>query len=421
MIALINRLKYTWPLLSIFFLAFLLRLFLVHWAVGIGSVPKGEANPDQLDYEQFAFSLSRGEGYVLESGAPSARRAPGTSLSLLPIYWTFGRNLAVARVWNCFLSALCCILVGWLGQIVVSRMAGWIAALWLAIYPGHAYYAVHFLSETPTCFFLCVGLLLQVDALRQKSVSWSVFSGISWGLAVLTRPNLLVSLLLNAVLPSFFGSGGMDRRFRLLHPLIFFVAASLVMAPWIVRNWMIFGKPTFATIVPGHTFWGSYNWQTAQSSETIGYWVPTSTLVDHDHRLPLSEPENGEKAWEYGIRFIRENPGSIPLMKLHSFGRILFAYSESSNRLVDYAFRLSWLASLPFVLVGGFLLARRNWLEFLLISTPVVSLVVTTILFYGCARFRDGIAPVFAIYFAVAMVECMKKIGYKPALTESTP
>src|SRR5207244_3838102 len=106
--------------------------------------PKGEANPDQLEYEAFAYEISQGQGFVLETGEPSACRPPGTSFVLAPVYVLFGRSYLAARVWFCLLSAACCPVAGWIAHRLLGAWTGLLAATWLALYPGHAYYAIHF-------------------------------------------------------------------------------------------------------------------------------------------------------------------------------------------------------------------------------------------------------------------------------------
>src|SRR6185436_15216524 len=77
---------YRLGLILAFALALGIRIVVASAFQGLGSAPKFSAQPDQIDYEQLAFSLSTGAGYASPDGLPTARRPPGTSLTLLPAY-----------------------------------------------------------------------------------------------------------------------------------------------------------------------------------------------------------------------------------------------------------------------------------------------------------------------------------------------
>ena len=97
-------------LAGIVLLALTTRLMLTARFVGLDSPPDESAGGlDVVDYEGLAWRTVSGAGYVLESGEPTARRAPGTSFALIPIYLMFGRSYNVVRSAFCrHLRALRC-------------------------------------------------------------------------------------------------------------------------------------------------------------------------------------------------------------------------------------------------------------------------------------------------------------------------
>ncbi len=89
-------------LAAIVLLALTIRLMLTARFVGLDSPPDEAAGGlDVVDYEGLAWRTVSGAGYVLELGEPTARRAPGTSFALIPIYLIFGRSYLAAHVWFC--------------------------------------------------------------------------------------------------------------------------------------------------------------------------------------------------------------------------------------------------------------------------------------------------------------------------------
>lgn len=98
--------RYRLALAIIAILAFTLRLAVAAAFQGLTAEPNFNAQPDQVDYEQLAFSLSADLGYSTPAGVPTASRPPETSFAIYPVYLVFGRSFGWARVWFCFLSAV---------------------------------------------------------------------------------------------------------------------------------------------------------------------------------------------------------------------------------------------------------------------------------------------------------------------------
>jgi 4-amino-4-deoxy-L-arabinose transferase-like glycosyltransferase len=385
---------------GVFAVALLVRLGLAAAFVGLAAPPKGDANPDQLDYELFAYNLSTGHEFI--------------SFVLAPVYALFGRSFLAGRVWFCLLSAACCPVAGWIATRLAGPRTGLLAAAWLAVYPGQAYYAVHFLSETPITLLTGLAVAFHSEGLRRPPGWADVLAGLAWGLGALVRPNLAAAAALAVLITLVAGTAA--RRSRALKAALVAAAATLVVGPWVVRNAVVMGKPGICTIVGGYTFWGAYNPRVADNPDLWGYWVPTSSLADAEHPLKGTEGEREARAWQYGRDFVAEHPDRLPVLKLHALLRVLWAYPEAGNRAADLAFRAGWIVSLPFVAIGLVGLARRARTGTLYLLTPLAAVLATAVIFYGCSRFRDGAAPVLAVFAAAGMAAVWGQIS--PALAK---
>ena len=160
-----NRMTYRTSLGLIFALALALRLGVTGLLQGLDSPPRAEANPDQVEYERFGWRLAHGQGYTWETGEPTAARPPGTALVLVPVYQWFGHSFRVGRLWFCLLSALTCLATAWAVKYSFDSAVALVAALGVAVYPGHFYYSMHFLSEVPFTLWLMLTLGCAVRAL----------------------------------------------------------------------------------------------------------------------------------------------------------------------------------------------------------------------------------------------------------------
>ena len=385
-------------LATIFFVALGLRIGLASKFVGLSSPPDMSANPDQFDYEWGAYQITQGNGLVREDGTPTATRTPGTALSLAPAYALFGRSFAAGRIWFCFISALTCLAVAWVAFQLAGRLSAILAAALLAIYPGHAYYAMHFVSEVPYGLYLTLGTGLSIYAWRTGS-KWSMISaGAAWAMAIHCRPQLLLiapivfTLLLMMVMMRKMDRATWVSAMRQWAVQTCIIAAFV--APWFARNAAVVGKPVFSTIA-GHGLWGSHNPFTFNDPKLRGDWIRVSDLERHFGKLPEGEVAKDAEASKRGWQSIAANLPRLPQIVLYKVGRFLSPFFETPNKIVRWAFALSWMAVVPLIIFGSWQTWKRTRAQALIFLLPVLTTLATVVLFYGSIRFRDSIAPLF--------------------------
>ncbi len=389
-------------LLAVFLLALAVRVGATAYLQGLSAPPKASANPDQMDYEAYAWSVATGAGYSTADGNLTARRPPGTSFTLVPVYLAFGRSNTAARLWWCVLSAATCPAAGWLAWRCFGRQFAVPAAAWLAVYPGHLYYATHLLSETPAAFYLTLATGFTVAGLRGGRWRDDAATGIFWGLAALTRPNLILAAPL-AALPRLLRPPGSAGR-SLGKLAVQAGALAIVVGPWLARNAVLFGEPAVCTVVGGYTFWGAHNEKVFNDPALRGGWVRTSDLVDAEHPLPGDEVGMGRTAQAYGMRFVREHAADMPALVGRKLLRLVWLPAETANGTAWWAFAVGWFVTAPFALLGFVRSWRRSAAAAIGLAVPVVVTVVTAAIFYGSERFRDGISPVLVVYAALGAV-----------------
>jgi 4-amino-4-deoxy-L-arabinose transferase-like glycosyltransferase len=399
-------------LIIVFVLALTIRVGVTAKFQGLNAPPKKEANPDQVEYEGFAYSLSVGKGYRLDPEGLLACRAPGTSFTLLPVYLVFGRSFLAARLWWCVLSALTCVAAGWLAARCFGNRYAVPAALWLALYPGHFYYVMHFLSETPASLYLTLASGFSVAALRGGRPLDDVLAALFWGLAALTRPNLILAAPLAPLARLVIFRTDFRRDFTRL--VLQGAVVSAIVAPWLIRNQLVVGKPTFCTIVGGFTFWGAHNEKMYADPALRGCWVRCSDLVDADHPLPSDEVGKDSAAWGYGMDFVRAHAADMPALECWKMYRLIGPPAEVTTGPVYLAFLAGWVATAPFVLVGFIRSWRQSAAAAFVLLVPVIVTVATAVVFYGSERFRDGVAPVLVVYAAFGLLELMTLLRITP-------
>jgi 4-amino-4-deoxy-L-arabinose transferase-like glycosyltransferase len=399
-------------LLLIATFAFALRVAVAALFQGLDAPPDAESNPDQVDYEAFAWSLADGRGYALADGTSTARRPPGTSGALLPVYWLFGRDYAAARLWFAALSALSCLCSGLLAGELLGRRAALLAASAVALLPGHFYYAQHFLSEVPygALIALCCWLGVRTQQRLDAGQAWLVtalLTGLSFGAALLTRPQVAFAgpvVLLGALL-----SPAGRRVPRLKAVAVVGVASALLLLPWVVRNQMVLGKATLSTI-GGFTFWGANNGVIAADPELAGSWMPVDTLIDERHPLTGDEIANDAATWRYGLEWLAANPGDVPWLLAMKLRRHLSAFRNTSNRAVYWSFAAGWLFLSPFLVLGLPRIWRTVRAGAVLLLAPIASTLLTALIFYGSIRFRDADTALYVVPAAAAAAALLDRM-----------
>lgn len=411
-----------WCLL-LFIAAFVFRVALTARFVGFSSPPDREAGFDQVDYELFAWRLAEGHGYTLEDGTPTARRMPGTSLALLPIYAFAGREYLPGRIWFCILSAATCVACAYVGKRVFDQTVGLTAGAMLAFYPNHAYYAMHFFSEAPGVLCATFATYCTLRAWPSQSrPSWLISAGIAWGIAGLFRPNILLSLPILAIFAFILALRKRD-IVPLARMLVMGIIAALVLMPWVARNYHAMGILSLST-VNAPTFWGAHNHKTL--TDAPGDWLPMSALVDDDHPLSGTEVERSKQMWAYSRAFVLENAWSMPYLTMMKLARFLSPFTVTSNRIVYWVFALGWITcvacmSLGIVLrpAGETSAPTLGRTEVFILITPFLAMLGTSLLYYGSIRFRDSAAPNYMVMAAFGVVTLGRYLAPKSSKDSS--
>ncbi len=147
---------------------------------------------------------------------------------------TFG-GLTAVKVAQAALSALLVLAVGRLGAAVFGSAAGLATGGIAAFYPELVWFAAHFWVETVFTVLLWWGFERLVAADAQPSTRAAAVAGILFGLAILARETVLYFLPLAAAWLAWRRPGGGRRGAAYL------LAAVVTVAPWTVRNWIVYG------------------------------------------------------------------------------------------------------------------------------------------------------------------------------------
>jgi hypothetical protein len=292
-----------------------------------------------------------------------------------------------------------------------SENAGFLTALFWAVYPPAVSYALDLSTVTLEVLFVVVGLWFTVRAGKLASAGSVAVAAGSLALAALTRPTWVAVLPVAFLWLMFYDQKTWKLQWKF--PALFFITATIVYAPWLVYNYQTHGSLVLTSTNGGINFWignnpnadGEYTFPTAIDRELV-----LSTVQ-------MTELERDQFFYRLGTEFIRENPQQFfqlttrKLLYYVFFRPNIGSNYESSNYqlfdLVRWVFVISWMIMLPFAVLGLWI-GREAWRINGFLFLVLFSQAAISSLYFTGTRFRtplDGIVGMWAVFGFLFLVE----------------
>ncbi len=254
---------YRSQILIILLVAFAWRLILV---IGFP-----HAAVDEVRYTAPAVNMLAGRGFSSDIGPPylaSEHTVPLYPLFIAAVFAVSGEHNLAVRIAQSALDVITCLLVAFLSfNLAPASLRKPAAVASLIIYGFLSWFTVfwtrYVLTETLAVFLTMLAVAASIWASRGQRWRWLIVGAIC-GLALLTRGDSVL-LVFAFVLFLIFQIGRQRSSARVVHLLLFCAAISLVLAPWVVRNYMAFkkfqplanpyGKPRGEYVPTGYLLW----------------------------------------------------------------------------------------------------------------------------------------------------------------------
>lgn len=204
---------------------------------------------DAEHYDKAARSILAGKGFGSEfnfSNNPELRSVyslpPIYPLFLATIYFLCGRHFFIVRVVQCILSALTCLLIFFIGgKVFNDKKVGIIAASISIFYPLLIFSSGLLYVEALFTLFISLSIYYAFRIYDDEKYIWiSILAGLFLGFATLSRPVIfsfypfLAFWVLMILIKPF--------KKRLTAVVLIFSSAILVITPWTIRNYNVFGR-----------------------------------------------------------------------------------------------------------------------------------------------------------------------------------
>jgi len=311
-----------------------------------GAAPTG---PWQGETARIAASVARGQGFsspFRQPTGPSAWIPPVYPYFLASIFRVFGvftaTSYRVNMAVNIVVHALACILLYRAAGEVFGQRTGWYSACALASFPllFYPFVVEEGLFIWPTMVWythfseLAIVLLVW---LTLHPPHWIVY-GTAWGVVSLLNPTVL------AVAPAFVGWRLWHRRsWRYVGLAV--AGAAFCVAPWLVRNYLVFHRLTFVRDDFGVEL--NVGNQVGQSGRWKAEIHPDQSTSESSRVAKVGEAEHARVAGQEALQIIRAHPSEFVRNTILRVGYYWIGTPMESRRLGNLKF-LKCLPALTF-------------------------------------------------------------------------
>jgi len=173
---------------------------------------------------------------------------PGYPVFLLLAEGLTGTTLVGPGLLQLILTGAAAIALWSIGARLGDARAGMAAAWLYALSPSAALWSLTIMSESLFAFLLVAALAVWVFALTGGAPIHGLFAGMLLAAAALVRPIGLPLVILWAGLGLTARSSSDKPGSNRLRTGLFVAGALVLLAPWVIRNWSVTGKPALAEV-----------------------------------------------------------------------------------------------------------------------------------------------------------------------------
>ncbi|MFZ0814923.1 MAG: glycosyltransferase family 39 protein [Candidatus Sulfotelmatobacter sp.] len=401
---------------------FLFRLILVSLVLQVAMIGVFHQYRTRPQEDHFAFgwemgrvarSIAQGQGFSNPYGGntgPTAWEPPLYPYLMAGVFKLFG-IYTYASAWvllgiNCLFAALTTIPIYLIAQKTFDeRVARWSAWGW-ALNPYIWYWSIHWIWDTTfTPLILSLIFLVAVELQEwQGWRGWVIFAGL-WGIGALANPSMLVFLPFCGLwvwrqrfkrgLPSFSGV--------VLSSAVFF----LVLSPWLVRNYEVFGRFVFLR----DDFGLQFRLGNSKGAEgmLMAYLQPNLNKLEFDKFQRMGELDYAADCKRRAFDWVREKPGRFAIVSLKRFFYYWNGVPKDTDSRAPWDFRNSLFLASSVIAIWGLVRALRQKRHAAWLFAGLILTYPTTYYFvFPHARYRHPIEPELVILVVFLLLQTGK-------------
>ncbi len=331
-------------------------------------------------------------------------RYPLLTVLLSLLHYVFHGNLFWIRFFMSFLIATNCVLIYAIAKEVANRRVAFLAGLLAALYPNLFYWGALLSTEVLFTTLFLAAIYLIVKSKENPSINKLVLTGIFLGLAALARGALLFFLPFFFIWAVYFYWG--DKKAMLKTTVCVFAMAIITIAPWTIRNYIVFGKLVPVAINGGRALFGGNNFLSlSKNSRGLGLWDGTAMekLLPETNQMTLFEKDRHcyKKSIEWIICTLKNKPLDMVKLELWKIQKAYFPKildRDSRSKKLFY-FAYFCVTALGIIGIAISLPERRKYSLFYFI---LFAYLLTVLIFFGEVRLRAPFDPFLIIFSALS-------------------
>ena len=209
---------------------------------------------DDVKYVRSAWELvDKGTFIYHRVGEPTVFIMPGLTFTVALFVKIFGQfgGITAFRIFQAVLQVFSMYLIFLIGRRIFNNRVAVIACFINLFYISEYYAVTMILTEVIFKFLFLLLVYLCYLAIEEKKLSYYILGGVVWGLACLVRPTVAAfpAVILVMWLIKKYSFKDMV-KYTVVTTLVF----AIVMAPWWIRNYLVFGQFIPLTLSTGNPF-----------------------------------------------------------------------------------------------------------------------------------------------------------------------
>lgn len=398
-------------------------VFLVALAARLLYAYESRSNPffdaPVVDAQAFLEQARRIAGGDLLGGDDAFWQPPLFPYFLAVLQWLFEDSVFLAaRVAHALLGAASCLLLYRLALRLLPPLAAAAATIAMALYGPLIYFEGELLAVALEVFLYTALLVLAIKARESESPPWWLAAGLLGGLAAITRPNILLFVLLLAITHAVVSSRSSDKRWR-KQLVLFAIGLACAIVPVTWRNAAVGDEFVLVSTNGGVNFYIGNN-PRADSTVAIhpgqhwerlmaeplreGHELP-GERSDYFYRRAFAETINAPLTWVGNLAAKTWQLLTGPEIKRNQDPY----YARGHSRLLSF---LLWDAVVslphglvvPLALLGLVATWRRSDPTLDTVRLFLGSYALSIVLFFVTSRYRTPLAPAWLLFAALGLV-----------------
>lgn len=384
------------------------------------------STPALMEYGRIAHNMLSGAGFAFPWSHPNgiivnlltAYMPPGQVFIQYAALSVFGDDRIGMIALYLFQIVQACTFIYLLGKITDNLFKSpkiTLTTIWMAaIYPPFVYvtmtYGVTSTALVLNALILYIGLQFSAALTSgRKRLQYALLMGLSCGLLLLFRGEAPVIVLATLSLLAYVNRSVFKRS--LFYIILSAVVALGVLAPWTIRNYLLFDRFVPISTNGGFNFWRGNNSMTTGSpwTETGGaVWSSDEICAELDPYLDKKadfDKIHSDVHTREALKWIKENPGSAALLSLKK-AVILWTIDFRSIRAGTPVYILIYACTLASLITGIFFLRRNKIYHtnlnartgFSIMTLWCILMTLLAMVFFPLPRFQ---VLLIGIYFPV--------------------